>query len=79
MVLKVLSKPFMLLMFDQTQQIIMNYMHLKSMILLFGMSVGAAQLAIMEGTAEATLVNQIVQVLIGILSIIIFFHNKRKL
>lgn len=79
MVLKVLSKQFMLRMFNPTQYSYMNYTHLKSMILAFGMSIGTAQLAIMEGTADATLVNTIVQTLIGILTIIGFFRHKKKL
>lgn len=56
----------------------MTFTHLKSLAPAMVASLGVEHLASVEATSEANIVNLIVQVIIGVLSVVGFFKNRKK-
>jgi len=56
----------------------MNFEHLKVQIPALVASVGTGELVSMEATDQAGIVGLVVQVIIGILSILGFFRDRKK-
>lgn len=56
----------------------MNFEHLKVQIPALVASVGTGELVSMESTDQAGIVGLVVQVIIGILSILGFFRDRKK-